>query len=237
MTISAQSTVEDALRELVASGMEPGDKLPPERELADTLSVSRMTLRAAVETLQFDGLLVRRPGRGGGTFVAAPPPTVELASVRGVLAQLRERLVESEVIEAGIVTDVPRDVRHALAIGKGEAAMRLYRVRRVADEPVMLEDSWLPGALVPGIESEDLTGSVYRLLRDRYESEPVGKREVLQPGIASPEEARLLGPGPRHPVLRITRTAYRADGRAVEYSQDAYRSDLLRIQVTTGIVG
>ncbi|MEO6704101.1 MAG: GntR family transcriptional regulator [Jatrophihabitantaceae bacterium] len=49
-----------------------GDRLPPERELADTLGVSRETLREAIRALRDAGLVESRRGRGGGTFVVAP---------------------------------------------------------------------------------------------------------------------------------------------------------------------
>lgn len=46
-----------------------GEQLPPERELADTFGVSRVTLREALKALKTAGLLESRRGRGGGTFV------------------------------------------------------------------------------------------------------------------------------------------------------------------------
>jgi GntR family transcriptional repressor for pyruvate dehydrogenase complex len=54
----------------------PGTQLPPERELADQLGISRSTLRHALTTLVQSGLLASARGRGGGTFVAARPPLV-----------------------------------------------------------------------------------------------------------------------------------------------------------------
>ncbi len=49
-----------------------GDRLPPERELAETLGVSRVTLREAIKALRDAGLVESRRGRGGGTFVVVP---------------------------------------------------------------------------------------------------------------------------------------------------------------------
>jgi DNA-binding FadR family transcriptional regulator len=49
-----------------------GDRLPPERELAETLGVSRVTLREAIGALRAAGLIESRRGRGGGTFVVSP---------------------------------------------------------------------------------------------------------------------------------------------------------------------
>jgi GntR family transcriptional regulator, transcriptional repressor for pyruvate dehydrogenase complex len=55
----------------------PGAQLPPERDLADQLRISRSTLRQALTTLVQSGHLVSVRGRSGGTFVAEDPPMVE----------------------------------------------------------------------------------------------------------------------------------------------------------------
>src|SRR3954454_14502521 len=47
----------------------PGDRLPPERDLAERLRVSRVTLRQAIGALREAGYLESRRGRAGGTFV------------------------------------------------------------------------------------------------------------------------------------------------------------------------
>jgi GntR family transcriptional regulator, transcriptional repressor for pyruvate dehydrogenase complex len=55
----------------------PGSQLPPERELAEELRISRSTLRQALTTLTQSGHLVALRGRAGGTFVADEPPLAE----------------------------------------------------------------------------------------------------------------------------------------------------------------
>src|SRR5215204_2519778 len=55
----------------------PGTRLPPERELADELRISRSTLRQALTTLVQSGHLVALRGRSGGTFVAEAPPLAQ----------------------------------------------------------------------------------------------------------------------------------------------------------------
>lgn len=60
--------VEIKIKQLIAEGhLKIGDKLPPERELADAMNVSRHTLREAIKSLERAGLLKSRPG--SGTFI------------------------------------------------------------------------------------------------------------------------------------------------------------------------
>jgi GntR family transcriptional repressor for pyruvate dehydrogenase complex len=89
-----------------------GDRLPPEREMARSMHVSRATLREAIAALRQAGLVTTRSGRGGGTVVAERPSRGEGAYgsswqslVRTVVAatpeQYREALVTRRVVEPG----------------------------------------------------------------------------------------------------------------------------------------
>ena len=54
--------------------LRPGQQLPPERELAELIGVSRVTVRSAIQVLTAGGFLIARRGRNGGTFVVERPP-------------------------------------------------------------------------------------------------------------------------------------------------------------------
>lgn len=64
-----ESTVEQLATAVRLGVFAYGERLPPERELAARLGVSRMTLRDAIAALRESGLVTTRPGRGGGTVV------------------------------------------------------------------------------------------------------------------------------------------------------------------------
>lgn len=76
--VTSPSTFEETVarlgRAIRLGVLEPGTRLPPERELAEQLSISRSTLRQALRALTETGHLVAQRGRTGGTFVAAEPP-------------------------------------------------------------------------------------------------------------------------------------------------------------------
>src|SRR5437763_14864017 len=65
-------TVERLAQSIRLGVLVGGERLPPERELAETLGVSRVTLREAIGALRAAGLIESRRGRRGGTFVVAP---------------------------------------------------------------------------------------------------------------------------------------------------------------------
>lgn len=71
-TTTAYSQVADALRRRILSGkFQPGEMLPPERELCEQFASSRITIRRALQILAEDMLVVRR--QGSGTYVSATP--------------------------------------------------------------------------------------------------------------------------------------------------------------------
>ncbi|WAL40716.1 GntR family transcriptional regulator [Brevibacterium sp. BRM-1] len=86
--VATQSTpqqIADHILSAIAVGALPeGTALPPERELAAALGVSRSSVRAALDRLQRGGFVDRRRGRGGGTFIALVSP----AGLRGVADRL-----------------------------------------------------------------------------------------------------------------------------------------------------
>ena len=80
----------------------PGSRLPPERELAEQLGISRSTLRQAILTLTQSGHLTALRGRGGGTFVAESPPLVTEGSV-ALEGRWRDLLDYRVAVETGVV--------------------------------------------------------------------------------------------------------------------------------------
>ena len=65
------------LRAAIITGqVKQGERLPGERELSQAFAVSRPTIREALRSLEATGVVVVRPGKGGGAFAVAPPSSV-----------------------------------------------------------------------------------------------------------------------------------------------------------------
>jgi DNA-binding FadR family transcriptional regulator len=103
--VQAPTTFEETVERLgtaIRIGLLPaGSRLPPERELADQLSISRSTLRQAITTLTQSGHLTSVRGRAGGTFVVQSPPLAESEHVE--LDGWRELLDFRIAVESGTI--------------------------------------------------------------------------------------------------------------------------------------
>lgn len=100
-----EETVERLLTAIKLGLAPPGSKLPPERELAERLGVSRVTLREAIRALQRSGYVQSRRGRNGGTFVNVVLPTLTKTAARRLAKKtgfdLEDTLTLRDVLEVG----------------------------------------------------------------------------------------------------------------------------------------
>ena len=99
---AAHEVCADRLERAIHSGMfVAGERLPPERELAARLGVSRVTLREALARLEGSGYLVRTRGAAGGAFVAAPDEAQLRARLLGRRDELAHLAEYRAVVEGG----------------------------------------------------------------------------------------------------------------------------------------
>jgi GntR family transcriptional regulator len=223
--------IEDALAARIGGGeLRVGDRLPAERELAEQLGVSRGTIRQALDALAARGLVERGVGRG--TFVAAGKVEVRLHDVAGFTEQMARAGLQANarVLRAGQAV-APEAVARALGLPEGAPVVRIERLRLAGRLALTLEDSWIPAARFPGIEDLDLRGSVYALMRDLYGHAPVRVVEALEPVVAQAHSAGLLRVERGCALMLVERTAFDADGVAVEYARDLHRGDRARFVV------
>jgi len=205
-----------------------GDPIPPERRLAGELGVSRLTLRAALDELAREGLIVRR--RGSGSFVSEPKIAQQIGLTSFTEDMRRRsmtpgtRLVEMETIHAGA------RLGRALHVSPGDQVVRVLRLRLADGEPMAVEDLYVTASLIPGLTRADLeNASFYALLRERYGITVARGIQVIEPTVTSQQEASLLGVPLHSPALMFERTTQSDDGRIVEFVRSVYRGDRYRI--------
>ncbi|WP_313332741.1 GntR family transcriptional regulator [Sphingobium yanoikuyae] len=213
--------LEDALREaLRTQRLKPNEALPPERDLASELSVSRITLRKALDSLVEEGLLVRK--QGAGTFVAnrVEKQFAKLSSFSEDMAA-RGRTVRSEWLGRSVGAVTPDDAL-TLGLSPGAAVYRFNRIRYADDVAMALEYSTIPGF---GLDGADVVGASLYAALEAAGNRPVRALQRLRAVLFNAEQAKLLGIEAGAPGLYIERRGFLDDGRVIEATQSWYRGD------------
>lgn len=141
-TKRAFEEVVQQIRDLVSGGsLQPGDRLPPERELSARLNVSRSALREALRTLESSGLLELRKGKGGGAFVTHGNPQAVSATMRDLLHlgnlsldQLTEARRWIEEVVVRVATERATEADFLALEDNIRQAKALYEQKRYAEK-------------------------------------------------------------------------------------------------------
>jgi len=156
---SFEETLECLLTAIKLGVVAPGERLPPERELAERLNVSRLTLREATRELQRAGYTESRRGRYGGTFVKPAPSPAARPMVAIAAADLDDVLVLREVLEVGAAGQAA--VRTLAPTEREDLTRRLRECTSVCDHADYRRvDSRLHLAIAEATGSASLTSAV-----------------------------------------------------------------------------
>jgi GntR family transcriptional regulator len=201
--------------------LQPGDPFENELALAARLGLSRPTVRRAMQVMVDQGLLVRR--RGVGTTVAN-----RKVHRRATLSSLHDDLLRAGQAPTTTVLDLRavRDARAAAALDLAPDTPLLAIVRlRLADgAPLAVLHNWLPPALADVTAEELSADGLYAALRTRG-ARPVVARQRVGARMPTRAERGQLAIVGQQPVLTMTRTAFGANGEAIEFGDHCYRAE------------
>jgi GntR family transcriptional regulator len=224
------------LRHAIDDGeLRPGDRVPPERQLAQRYGCSLITVRRALTELAREQRLERTPGRG--TFVLHPRIDRDLAGENSFTEEMQLRGHDPETrLVAARPESAGEAVAAALGLDLGSPTLYLERLRLADGEPLLLEQVHLPAERFPGLLASDLErNSLYDLLTERYATHITRARETLEPVLLRAREARLLGRPPRSPALLVEGIAF-AGSVPVEFGRTYVRGDRTRYYVERVVV-
>jgi len=207
---------------IAAQRLERGSRLPTERQLSETLGVSRPTVRQALELLEADGLINRR--QGSGTYVAEPRVTVDVrvlvSLTRSILASGMTpgaRVLVSEVIPASA------ELADRFAVPPHTPLQHFERLRFADGRLVALERSWFPASIAPNLNAFDLEHrSIYDVLEREYGVKLLRAEQSFDASVADEAVAALLECEPGSPLMVVHRLSFDFNGRPVEYAVDRF---------------
>ena len=114
-----EETVERLLTVIKLGLVGPGERFPPERELAAQFGISRLTLREAIRELQQAGYVESRRGRAGGTFVTGAPPAPDRSELRRLAREEGDRLTDALTFRLALETGAAEALAQLMARSAG----------------------------------------------------------------------------------------------------------------------
>lgn len=225
--IPAYYQVYEGLRESLTR-MEPGSRLPAERELASRFGITRTTLRQALDRLEADQLITRR--QGSGTRVSRPRIVHDARVLSGFTSEYQARGLDvtSKILSLKVVRNPP----HVAFEGTdSDHAVELRRVRYVGHEPMSLEAVWLPATTSAGLlEFDPPFTSLYSALAE-LGIFPTRGTESLSATNLDAFQAHQLEQRPGAAALVVDRRTFDDSGTSVEQVTSLIRAD--RFALTT----
>lgn len=219
----AAVAVRASLMSAISDQYRPGDQLPSEPELAAAYSVSRATVREALQSLENEGI-VRRV-HGLGTFVTQLQPRVagaldvDLGVTEAVQAANQRLGVQVLRVEE---TAAPREIAQQLALPPAGRVLVIERIILANDRPAALAVDAIPARIAHAARNPYGDGSVYRHLERDCDVVLVGGVAHVSAVEADSRMARLLRVDEGSALLRMEQVERSEAGDLVLYSLEHY---------------
>lgn len=199
-----------------------GSLIPSERDLGESLNISRMTVRQALNQLVVEGVLFREKGKG--TYVSKSK--IVQRNIMSFSDTVRNKGLTPSTIVLNFekISDRP-DIKSILGLQENESLYNFKRLRLANERPIAIEEVFIPERYCPHLEKYDLKSSLYKLLKEEYSLDIDYMDNSIEAAKVTKEERRLLGLTEAVPVLRITSVSHNDAGLKLFYEKDVYRSD------------
>lgn len=213
------------LMKKIDSGQFPGNtKLPSERALCDMYSLSRITVRQALEELTREGYIFKAHGKG--SFVAPKTYNQPLVKLYSFTEEMRAlgKVPSTEVLDFRRLA-IDERMAETMDLAPGDEVFQVVRLRLADGEVLMYETTYLPCDLFPG-----MTGDVFRrkpmydVFYEDYGYRVTRATERFSATVVHEGEAEQLQISEHQPAMRIKRYAYHR-AQLLEYTVSIARGD------------
>ena len=236
-----QSIAADIQRSIEAGALKPNDKLPTVIELCEAYDVSKITVKRAIDLLVERGLISSR--RGSGTYVKNTPELLEQTGLEplpdggagldtfafsqsdraaGFTEEHRGMGEVSSIVYDFSIVNPPADVARHLNIDPEDFAYHHCRVRCLNGDPMVIEYTYMPLELIPGLKRSQLYASVYDYIENTLGLKISSFHRIFRAVPATEVEAERLSTTVGAPLMEIAQVGFLDNGTAFEYSVSRY---------------
>lgn len=193
------------------------EKIPSSPILAEKFGVASLTIKKALDLLVRDGYIIRR--RGSGTVVQDWHQQEKARMIQTLIGTkaVYGSEVESKIIEFAII-GADETMARKLGIAVGDFIYKIIRLRIIHGIPTIMEHTWMPISVIPGVDVTVLEQSIYSHIQNKLGLQ-VGTSIVRVKGIRPDDrEKQFLDVTDQDYLMRVEQVAYLTDGRTFEYS-------------------
>jgi len=221
--------IKHILLDRIRNGEYPENSLiPSESALAREFSVTRMTVRKALDELKRDGMI--KTVRGKGSIVSQERIEQSLQRLYRFGREVGNTGIaaESQTVSKEVCIP-PAEVRKKFHGSEHEKFYKIIRVRYWKGSPVSLEYIFIPCSVAPGLLSQPIDSMSLVDIFEKYYETPVEKAtEYLSPRITDAYQSELLGIKQHSPVFQTERVTRAGNGLVIEYRMSIVRGDRVR---------
>jgi GntR family transcriptional regulator len=227
--------IEQQLESLIKDGSLPaGTVLPAERQLAESLGLSRATVQRAYHTLRQRKLVAAHGRRGFLVQRTGPRLHPGMDRLKGFTEEMRllGKVPSSRILERKIVSD--RSIASIFGLPSPARFLKLVRVRHGDGIPLSREVAWYNLTAAPELEHSDLSGSVYAFLAEQCGTPLMYCDQTVEATTPSQEECEIFGFSEPLPCLLIKRRSYTQGDVMMEYVEGLFRGDTYSYRLRLG---
>lgn len=224
--------IADRIRTSIVATGEPGDRLPPEKELAAHFGVNRHTVRAAIGALVQEGVLQSEQGRG--TFIrqrqrVAYPIGRRTRFSEGLAGQAGNR--RSIVVKDGL-EPASEDIARKIGVTQDSAVIRLDTLSLADNLPVSVATHWFPADRFADLpKAARHSGSITAALAACGVTDYLRDETVIEAGHGSAADLDALNLAPGAVVLTTRAVNVDDRGRAIQFSITRFAADRVTLTV------
>lgn len=203
----------------------PEEKIPSENQLKDIFSVSRNTIRKAIDLLASDGLLSSVHGKG--VFVMKKIPVNFLLGGTESFKEvtLKNGLKYKTTIPVFETIIVDNELSKKTHFQIGEIVYHIIRIREISGEKVILDDNYFLKEVVEGLTASIAMDSIYEFLENKKGIKINGAQKIISVESPSKEDIKYLDLREINLVVIVKNFAYLENGILFEYTESHHRSD------------
>jgi len=230
---SSYDDIKAHIQLLIGNGrLAANHKLPAERELAEQLQITRITLRDGLNRLEGEGLVYRQNRRGW--FVAPSRFIMNPAQKINFNFMARQQGFKSTTRVIGFrKLTAPRNIYTAFSTNKSTKYFEVKRVRYLDHRAVMVEESYLPAKRFSGLPDFDLSGSVTEILKESYAVSIAQEHCNIQVANLELHCAEPLGIPAGTTGLRILRLRFDFAEDLIDYNIENWLPNAIEMEVST----